>query len=215
MSTPAAHAWLPAAALRDWAQALALVLRHEAEGATAVLLPALPGGFEPLTLAAGLVPHTRRIGLVVGIDPASTPPYTAARRLAALDHASGGRIGWMLPAGLDPAQAADYRAAALALWDSWSDGLHRIDRASGRYVDTSGIRPALHQGPFYRTAGPLDIPRPPQGHPVFYAQAPGPAVDVLLDGTPAAGSARPDASTLRARLGLPRPNKPHTATAHA
>lgn len=175
-----AHARLSGSALRQWAEALATVRQLEADGFAAVLLPAAPGGFEPLTLAAGLVPHTRRIGLVAGIDPVETPPFTAARRLAALDHASQGRIGWLLPPDLDAARAADYADAVAALWDSWDDGLHRVDRVAGRYVETSGIRAAGHHGPFYRTAGPLDVARPPQGHPVRYAAAPGPRVDVLL-----------------------------------
>jgi alkanesulfonate monooxygenase SsuD/methylene tetrahydromethanopterin reductase-like flavin-dependent oxidoreductase (luciferase family) len=220
---PHRHARLPAQALQDWRAALAALQSLEADGFAAALLPCVPDAFEPLTLVAGLVPFTRHIGLVIGIDPEQTPPYTAARRLAALDHASGGRIGWMLPPGLEAPRAADYVAAATALWDSWADGLHRVDRASGRYVDTAGIRPPLHQGPFYRTAGPMDIPRPPQGHPVRYAAAPELLADMQLGADigrhPASGAAvvaaipanvpgpcspgTPD--TLRGRLGLPRP----------
>ncbi|KAF1023668.1 MAG: putative monooxygenase MoxC [Paracidovorax wautersii] len=183
------HACLPDSALRHWAEALAAVQHLEGDGLVAVLLPALRGGFEPLTLVAGLVPHTRRVGLVAGIDPAETSPFTAARRLAALDHASGGRMGWMLPAGVEPARAADYAAALRALWDSWGDGLHRIGRTVGRYVETSGIRAANNRGPFYRSAGPLDVARSPQGHPVHYAEH-----GAALPGTP-----------VDARLGLVRP----------
>lgn len=221
------HARLDEAALRSWPQALAQVRRLEQDGVAAVLLPIVAAGLEPLTLAAGLATQTRRIGLVVGIAPALTPPYTTARRLAALDHASAGRAGWFLAQPAEPtapARAADYLAAVLALWDSWDDGLHRIDRAAGRYIDTTGIRAADHRGPFYASAGPLDIPRPPQGHPVFYAAQAAPGVDMLLPGdgdsdpagavsttTPTAPSS--PSATLRAQLGLPP--APLPAHAHA
>lgn len=233
------HVRLDEAALRSWPQALAQVQRLEQDGVAAVLLPIVTAGLEPLTLAAGLATQTRRIGLVVGVDPALTLPYTAARRLAALDHASAGRTGWFLAqpsaptAPTEPARAADYLATVLALWDSWDDGLHRIDRAAGRYIDTTGIRPADHRGPFYASAGPLDIPRPPQGHPVFYAAQAAPGVDMLLPGdndkdgdgdsdpasaAPATAPTGPRASTatpatLRAQLGLPP--APPPAHAHA
>ncbi|MGC3983711.1 MAG: LLM class flavin-dependent oxidoreductase [Pseudorhodoferax sp.] len=208
------HVRLDEAALRNWPRALAQVLRLERDGATAVLLPQVAGGLEPLTLAAGLAAQTQRIGLVVGIAPRVTPPYTAARRLAALDHASQGRIGWFLAEDTDAERAADYLTAARALWDSWGEDLHRIDRAAGRYIDTTGIRAADHRGPFYRSAGPLDIPRPPQGHPVFYAERAAPGVDMLLSGQavhPGTVSAAP--ATLRARLGLPHPTPPRHAIA--
>lgn len=228
-TTALAHARLPSRALRHWADALAAVRQLEDDGYAAVLLPVVDGGFEPLTLAAGLLAHTWRIGLVAGIDPAETAPYTAARRLAALDHASGGRIGWILPPGIVPARAVDYAAALRALWDSWGDGLHLIDRVVGQYVNTNGIRAADHRGPYYRSAGPLDVARPPQGHPVHYAQhhpepdaarestAPDLDADVLLGAEvgvhAATGAARidvvaagdGDGTTLRERLGLARP----------
>jgi alkanesulfonate monooxygenase SsuD/methylene tetrahydromethanopterin reductase-like flavin-dependent oxidoreductase (luciferase family) len=152
-----------------------------------------------------------------------TPPYTAARRLAALDHASAGRMGWFLDGATHAARAADYLVAVLALWDSWNADLHRIDRAAGRYIDTAGIRAADHRGPFYASAGPLDIPRPPQGHPVFYAAQAAPGVDMLLSrdlagAAPASAATGPHTptdtpATLRAQLGLPP--VPSPAHAHA
>jgi alkanesulfonate monooxygenase SsuD/methylene tetrahydromethanopterin reductase-like flavin-dependent oxidoreductase (luciferase family) len=193
-------------------------------GWASLSLPAGAHAFDALTLLASLAPRTSHIGLIAGIDPAVIPPYTAARRLAALDHISGGRAGWRLTASVSDAQRAEYVQVLRALWDSWDDGAHRIDQGKGVYVDISGVHPIAHRGAFYSVAGPLDIPRPIQGHPVYFGMK-GDAADILLDGdvvvlplnvdswraiarTPGAtpiatGISTSDTRTLRAALDLP------------
>jgi FMN-dependent oxidoreductase (nitrilotriacetate monooxygenase family) len=54
-----------------------------------------------------------------------------------------------------------------ALWDSWSDDAIVDDRATGQYARPDGIAPIDHAGAFYKVAGPLNLPRGPQGRPVF------------------------------------------------
>ncbi len=147
----------------DFAAIRHIVTEAETIGITAVLFVEGAGALEPLTLLAALAPLTRSIGLVAEIAPLETPPYTAARRLAAVDHVSGGRTGWLLCTDIAADRQADYVTAVQAMWDSWDDHVHRFDKATGVYIDTTGIRAANHAGPFYRVAGPLDIPRPPQG----------------------------------------------------
>lgn len=152
---PAARPDFPA--VRD------IVREAEALGANAVLIAGGRGALEPLTTVAALAPLTAHIGLLAEVNAAETHPYTAARRLAALDHISGGRVGWSLTGSIVPARTQDYVTAVHALWDSWDDNAHRFDKRSGVYIDTDGIGAAAHAGPFYRVAGPLDVPRPPQG----------------------------------------------------
>ena len=41
------------------------------------------------------------------------------------------------------------------------------DREGGRYARADRIRPIDHRGDFYRVAGPLNLPRCPQGRPVL------------------------------------------------
>ena len=41
------------------------------------------------------------------------------------------------------------------------------DRASGEYARAGSIRAVNHAGPHYQVAGPLNMPRCPQGRPVF------------------------------------------------
>lgn len=140
-----------------------IVIDAENIGVDGVLIAGGAGALEPLTLLAALAPLTRSIALITDIAPLETHPYTAARRLAAIDHVSAGRIGWSLRPDIEAGRHADYAAAVHALWNSWDDDVHRFDKAAGVYIDTAGIRAANHAGPFYRVAGPLDIPRPPQG----------------------------------------------------
>ncbi len=53
------------------------------------------------------------------------------------------------------------------LWDSWSDDAVVDDRARGLYARDGGIRAVKHAGAHYQVAGPLNVPRGPQGRPVF------------------------------------------------
>ena len=54
-----------------------------------------------------------------------------------------------------------------ALWDSWAEDAVADDRASGVYARADRIRPINHRGDFYQVAGPLNMPRCPQGRPVL------------------------------------------------
>jgi len=54
-----------------------------------------------------------------------------------------------------------------ALWDSWADDAVVDDRASGIYARADRIRPVNHKDTYYQVAGPLNLPRCPQGRPVL------------------------------------------------
>ncbi|MEU2025281.1 LLM class flavin-dependent oxidoreductase [Streptomyces sp. NPDC016469] len=108
-------------------------------------------GPEVLTLLAALAAGTERLGLAAGA--AFGEPYELARRLATLDHLSAGRAAWHAdpPAGEHP-RAAEFVAAARALWDSWTpDGTPR---------------PVAHRGRYFAVEGEFTVERCPQGHPV-------------------------------------------------
>ena len=140
---------------------------------------------EPVTTLAALAAVTQRIGLIGTCSTTYTEPYNLARQFASLDHISNGRIGWNIVTSWLAAAAKNYggdgqvshadryahadefMAAVSALWDSWDDGAVLDDRASGRYADASKIRPAGHASEHYRVSGALNLPRGPQGRPVF------------------------------------------------
>lgn len=144
--------------------------------------------FEPITLLAALAAATSRIGLIATASSSYNEPYTVARAFASLDHLSGGRAGWNLVTSLNDGEARNfgyathllhadrYRRAeefydvVSGLWDSFDDDAFLHDAASGRYFDPSRVHRLDHTGERFRVAGPLNLPRPPQGRPVI-AQA--------------------------------------------
>lgn len=142
--------------------------------------------FEPLTLLAALSTVTERIGLVATATTTYNEPYHVARRFASLDHLSAGRAGWNIVTSVVPLEAGNfgrdthldhtlrYRRAdefvdvVRALWDSFADGAVVRDKAAGSYYDPAGLRTPHHEGEHFRVRGPLNISRPPQGHPVLF-----------------------------------------------
>ena len=140
---------------------------------------------EPITALAALAASTDRIGLIGTCSTTYTEPYNLARMFASLDHISHGRVGWNIVTSWLAAAAGNYGGAGqmghaeryaradefmdvvTALWDSWEDGVVADDRAGGHYADAAAIRAIGHSGPHYRVQGALNMPRGPQGRPVF------------------------------------------------
>jgi FMN-dependent oxidoreductase (nitrilotriacetate monooxygenase family) len=140
---------------------------------------------EPITVLGALAMSTTRIGLIATASTTYTEPYNLARQFASLDHISGGRVGWNIvtswsvPAARnygDDAQvshadryarAEDFLQVVKGLWNSWADDAVVDDRNSGQYGRIDRIRPIDHDGAYYKVAGPLNLPRGPQGRPVL------------------------------------------------
>ncbi|HUH75864.1 MAG TPA: LLM class flavin-dependent oxidoreductase, partial [Devosia sp.] len=148
----------------------------------------LSDAMDPMVILSALAAVTSRIGLIGTASTSFDHPFHLARRLASLDHISGGRAGWNIVTssnvlearnfGMDAmpehdaryARAGDVVEAAIALWDSWDADARNPDKASGQYLDPDKVHAVDHAGPFVRTAGPLNVPRSPQGRPLL-AQA--------------------------------------------
>lgn len=140
---------------------------------------------EPITTLAALATTTSRIGLIATASTTYTEPYNLARQFASLDHISQGRIGWNIVTTWSPQagsnfgsvgqvghadryeRAEEYMAVVKGLWDSWADDAVLDDREGGRYADPKRVKPINHVGPHYKVAGPLNLPRSPQGRPVL------------------------------------------------
>ena len=111
--------------------------------------------------------------------------FNLARQFASLDHISSGRTAWNIVTSWLATAAENYGGAGQvshaeryargeefmevvkALWDSWAADAVLDDRAAGRYARPDRIRSISHRGNFYTVAGPLNMPRCPQGRPVF------------------------------------------------
>jgi len=140
--------------------------------------------FEPVTLFAALSTVTEHIGFVATASTTYEDPFLLARKFASLDHLSKGRAAWNLVTtesaeaalnfSLDqqPSHEERYRRAeefhdvVTGLWDTWDDDALVRDRDSGVFFDGDRVRALDHKGPLFQVRGPLNIPRPPQGHPV-------------------------------------------------
>lgn len=140
---------------------------------------------EPVTVLAAVAAATSRIGMIATASTSYTEPFNLARQFASLDHISNGRVGWNIVTSWLAAAAGnfgdtgqsshadryargeEFMAVVKALWDSWADDAVLDDRSGGRYARPDGIRPVNHKGRFYQVAGPLNLPRSPQGRPVL------------------------------------------------
>ena len=140
---------------------------------------------EPVTVLAAVAAATTRIGMIATCSTTYTEPFNLARQFGSLDHISNGRVGWNIVTSWLAtaaanyggtgqishtdryARAEEYMAVVTALWDSWAEDAVIDDRTNGRYARPDRIRPIGHKGEHYQVAGPLNLPRAPQGRPVF------------------------------------------------
>jgi len=168
-------------------------------------------GFDPLELLAALSRITARIGLIATASTTYSAPYDLARRLATIDHLSGGRAGWNivttryagaagnfgLAAHPDPAEryarAEEFVEVVTRLWESWDADAVVCDQAKGVWADTDLIRPVDFHGRFFDVAGALTLPRSPQGRPAFaQAGSSGPGIDLAGKTADMVFTAQPD-----------------------
>ena len=140
---------------------------------------------EPITVLAALAAVTSRIGLIATASTTYTEPFNLARQFASIDHISNGRAAWnvvtswlataadnyggtgQVSHGERYARGDEFMAVVNELWDSWAADAVIDDRASGFYARRERIRPIHHRGTSFSVAGPLNMPRCPQGRPVL------------------------------------------------
>ncbi|GAA3734544.1 LLM class flavin-dependent oxidoreductase [Plantactinospora mayteni] len=143
------------------------------------------GALEPTVLLTALAGVTEHIGLIATASTTYNEPFNLARRFASVDHVSGGRAGWNIvtTAGADAARnfnldelpahrdryqrAAEFIEVSRKLWDSWADDAALGDKAAGVWGDQERIYPPRHVGRYFKVAGALNVPRPPQGYPLL------------------------------------------------
>jgi FMN-dependent oxidoreductase (nitrilotriacetate monooxygenase family) len=140
---------------------------------------------EPITVLAAMAVATSRVGLIATASTTYTEPFNLARQFASIDHISRGRAAWNIVTSWLATAAENYGGAGQvshadryargeefmevvkALWDSWGPDAIVDDRAVGVYARRDRMRPINHRGDFYTVAGPLNMPRCPQGRPVL------------------------------------------------
>jgi FMN-dependent oxidoreductase (nitrilotriacetate monooxygenase family) len=141
---------------------------------------------EPLTLLSAIAGATSAIGLVATLTTSYNEPFNVARAFASLDLISDGRAGWnVVTTGLEGAagnygreehfrhdvryrRAREHLAVVRGLWDSYEDDAFPRDKAAGVFLDRTKQHRLNHKGEFFSVAGPLNISRSRQGHPVIF-----------------------------------------------
>lgn len=142
------------------------------------------GRLEPTVLLTAVALATSRIGVISTLSSSYNEPFNIARRIASLDHISGGRAAWNVVTNAGDAAAQNFGLAGaplhvdryaradefvdvvLKLWDSWEDDAIINDRAVGRFADPGKVHAIDHIGRYFQVKGPLNVPRSPQGRPV-------------------------------------------------
>jgi FMN-dependent oxidoreductase (nitrilotriacetate monooxygenase family) len=141
---------------------------------------------DPLVILGAIAVQTTHLGLIATASTTFNTPFDIARKFASLDHVSGGRAGWNAVTTISPEAAGNFGDQPLpprenryeragefidvvrALWDSWDDDAILADREAGQYLRAGGVHAIDYVGEHFSVAGPLPVPRTPQGHPVVF-----------------------------------------------
>jgi len=140
---------------------------------------------DPIVAVAAMAVVTERVGFILTASSTFNQPYNIARALLSLDHVSQGRFGLNIvttheeraghnfglkalpPHGERYAIAADFTDVVLKLWDSWEDEALVADVEAGVWANPDRVHALNHAGPHFSVAGPMQIPRSPQGRPLL------------------------------------------------
>jgi FMN-dependent oxidoreductase (nitrilotriacetate monooxygenase family) len=140
---------------------------------------------DPAPLAAIMAAATSRMGVVATMSTTFYPPYLLARLCSTLDSIAEGRFGWNIVTsgedgsaqnfGMDKLTehdlryniADEYVDLVCKLWDSWEPDAVIRDRETNTYADFKKVRAINFKGTYFKSRGPLNTVRSPQGRPVF------------------------------------------------
>ncbi|GAB7005525.1 NtaA/DmoA family FMN-dependent monooxygenase [Nocardioides sp. AN3] len=144
--------------------------------------------FDPVPLAVAMLRATQRLGVCATMSTSFYPPFMLARLASTVDHMSRGRFGWNLVTsaedraaqnfGLDRLYEHDERyhmaeefiEVVTRLWDSWEPDAVVRDQSTGTLTDYTKVHTIDFEGKYYKSRGPLNTSRSPQGWPAI-AQA--------------------------------------------
>jgi FMN-dependent oxidoreductase (nitrilotriacetate monooxygenase family) len=140
---------------------------------------------DPATILMVIGQVTERLGLGSTYSTTYYEPFHVARVFATMDHMLGGRVAWNVVTSLNSSEARnfsqmthpehdlrydkadEFMEVVLGHWDSWDDDALIVDKEMGRFADADKVRRLGHEGQWFRSRGPLPVPRTPQGRPVL------------------------------------------------
>lgn len=140
---------------------------------------------DPTPVLMAMACATAKLGLGATYSTTYYEPYHVARLFATLDLMTKGRVAWNVVTSLNDSEAENFgfeehlehdlrydRAdefleVVMGHWDSWADDALIINKVTGRFADPDKVRRLDHKGQFFKSRGPLTVPRSQQGHPVL------------------------------------------------
>jgi len=140
---------------------------------------------DPAPLAAIMAAATSKMGVVATMSTTFYPPFMLARLCSTLDSIAEGRFGWNIVTsgedgsaqnfGMDKLTehdlrydiADEYVDVVCKLWDSWEPDAVVRDRETNTYADFKKVHAINFKGKYFKSRGPLNTVRSPQGRPVF------------------------------------------------
>lgn len=140
---------------------------------------------DPTIVLMSMAAATTRLGLGSTYSTTYYEPFHVARLFATLDLMTGGRVAWNVVTSLNNSEAEnfgheehlehdlrydradEFMEVVTGLWDSWEDDALIVDKQSGRFADPEKVHRLDYRGKYFRSKGPLTVPRSAQGHPVL------------------------------------------------
>ena len=137
----------------------------------------------PVVMAMTLA--TRYLGVSATYSTTYHAPFHIARLFSTIDHLSEGRAAWNVVTSLNDSEAQNFGVDAhtehdrrydqadevmeiiTGLWDSWDDDAIKLDKQQGVFADPGSVHRLDYEGEWFRSRGPLTVPRAPQGYPVI------------------------------------------------
>jgi FMN-dependent oxidoreductase (nitrilotriacetate monooxygenase family) len=140
---------------------------------------------DPVPILGALAATTHHIGLGATRSTTYDQPYHLAREFRTIDHLSNGRAAWNVVTSMNDGEALnfgiethlghdqrydradEFMELIFKLWDSWEPDALILDRQNGLYADPDKVHYVRHEGRYFKSRGPLNIPASPQGRPVI------------------------------------------------
>ncbi len=142
---------------------------------------------DPSVLASAIAYVTEHLGIAFTASILQEHPFSFARRISTLDHASKGRIAWNIVTNYLPNASRNFGLAGLTahderyawadeyvdvtykLWEgSWEDDALVQDRQTGIHADFDKVHRINHVGPRYTVEGPHLASPSPQRTPLLF-----------------------------------------------
>ena len=140
---------------------------------------------DPLIVLTVMGMATTRLGLGATRSTTYFEPFDTARLFQTLDLMTDGRAAWNVVTSFNDGEAMnmgrdqhvehdlrydmadEFMEVVLGHWDSWEDDAIVQDKATGLFAHPEKVHRLDHKGRFYKSRGPVTVPRSPQGHPVI------------------------------------------------